>query len=78
MTVHLSTELEAAVRRIAEDQRREVDTVVADAVRAYLESAAITDVEPNEIAATQEAMLPELTGIPPFHSASEADDDAAG
>jgi hypothetical protein len=44
--------------------------LVEDAVRQYLEAAAITDVDPNQVADTQAKLLRELPPIPKW----EADD----
>ena len=60
MTIELSSTVERQVRLLARKQRRAVRVVVEDAVRQYLEAAAITDIDAADVAATQLALTGEL------------------
>ncbi len=64
VSIELSSGVEEQLRDLAARQGRDVSAVVEDAVRQYLEVAAITDVEPSEVAETQAALLGELQEIP--------------
>jgi predicted transcriptional regulator len=64
VSIDLPISVEAQLRRLAERQRRDVRAVVEEAIRLYLEAAAITDVDPGDLAETQAAMLVELPPIP--------------
>lgn len=67
MTVHLSDNLLESLRKLADAQGREMDVIVDEAVREYLVASSITDVTPEEIAATQLELIPELEGMEPYH-----------
>ena len=62
--IDLSTPLEAELRRVAGLWGKDVEVVVEEAVRQYLDAAAITDVSSDDVAATQASLLGELGGIP--------------
>ena len=64
MTVELAASVEEQLRALASKQGREIGVLVEEAVRRYLEFAAIADVEPGEVAETQMALMGELDGIP--------------
>ncbi len=64
MTVELTGSVEAQLRDLALEQGRDVGALVDEAVRAYLEAAAITDLEPAEVAAAQVALVGELRELP--------------
>ena len=64
MTIELPGSVEKQLRALAAKQGREVRTLVEDAIRQYLETTAITDVEPDELADTQAALLDELPDVP--------------
>lgn len=64
MTINLSGQLEHRLRDLASQQGRDLRAVVEDALRRYLEDAAITDLTPAEVAATQEELLGELNVTP--------------
>lgn len=66
MTIELSTTIEKQVRLLARKQRKAVRAVIEDAVRLYVEAASITDLEPHEVAATQEALAAELPRLAPW------------
>jgi predicted transcriptional regulator len=70
MTIDLPSVVEKQLRDLAKRQNRDIAEVIEDAVRQYLEAAAITDVDPNQVAETQAQLLSEL---PPV-SKWEADD----
>lgn len=63
MTVELTGSVEAQLRDLASKQGRNVGVLVEEAVREYLEAAAITDLDPAEVAETQVALMDELGGI---------------
>ena len=48
---------EEQLRSLAAKQSREIGVLILEAVRDYLEAAAITDVSSEEVAQTQFAML---------------------
>lgn len=64
MTVKLPRTLEEELRALAVRQGRDVVRLVEDAVRDYLEAAAITEVDETEVAETQERLVGELRGFP--------------
>jgi len=64
VSIELSTSVEEQLRKLAARQGRDVRALVEDAVRQYLEAAAITDVEPSEVAEAQAALLGELRDVP--------------
>ena len=74
MTIDLSNQLAERLSRLAAQQGRDPETLVEEAVRRYVEDAAITDLKPADIARTQEQLSGELTNLPPW--SSEPGDDA--
>jgi len=70
MSIDLPSVIEDQLRDLAKRQNRDIAELIEDAVRQYLETAAITDLEPNKVAETQAKLLSEL---PPI-SKWEADD----
>ena len=64
MTIELPPAVEAELRTLAEKQGRDVLAVIEDAVQQYLESTAITDLDLNDVAATQLAVVAELSELP--------------
>lgn len=64
VSIELSETVEQQLRTLAAREGRDVATLVEDALRQYLEGAAITDVTPSQVAAAQTALLPELTDLP--------------
>lgn len=60
MTIELSRSIEDELRHLAAQEGREVGQLVEDAVRQYLEAAAITDVNPGDVAETQMTLAAEL------------------
>jgi predicted transcriptional regulator len=64
VSIELSSSVEEQLRNLAARQGRDVRALVEDAVRQYLQAAAITDVEPSEVAEAQAALLGELRDVP--------------
>ena len=63
MTIELPSVVEEQLRDLAKKQNRDVATVIEDAVRQYIDAAAITDVDLDQIAETQATLLCELPPI---------------
>jgi len=63
MTINLPSVVEDQLRDLAKRQNRDIAELIEDAVRQYLEAAAITDVDPNQVAETQAELLGELSPI---------------
>jgi predicted transcriptional regulator len=63
MSIELSSSVEEQLRNLAAKQGRDVRALVEEAVRQYLESAAITDLEPTQVAETQASLLGELPDV---------------
>jgi predicted transcriptional regulator len=63
MSIELPVGVEEQLRTLAARQGRAVGVLVEEAVRQYLEAAAITDVDAGEVAETQDALLAELSDI---------------
>jgi predicted transcriptional regulator len=70
MTIDLPSVIEEQLRDLAKRQNRDIAELIEDAIRQYLETAAITDLDSNQVAETQVKLLSEL---PPI-SKWEADD----
>jgi predicted transcriptional regulator len=64
MTVELPRSIEEELKTLAARQGRDIVRLVEDAVRDYLEAAAITDVDAAEVAEVQAKLVGELRGIP--------------
>ncbi len=64
MTVELTGTVEEQLRDLASRQGRNIGLLVEEAVRGYLEAAAITDLAPAEVAKAQSALMSELGEIP--------------
>ena len=52
MTIDLPSVVEDQLRDLAKRQNRDIAELIEDAVRQYLAAAAITDVDPNQVAGT--------------------------
>ena len=76
MTIHLSADLEVALRRIAGVRGQEIGVLVEEVIRQYLEADAIKDVTPEQVASTQAAMLGELSNIPAWPEQERGNDEA--
>lgn len=55
--------MEERIRDLAALQGRNVEDVVEEAMRQYLEAISITDIDSSQIAETQSALLAELPDI---------------
>jgi hypothetical protein len=63
MVIQVGDQIEQELRRLAGHQGRALTDVVEAALRSYIESEAITDIESTDIVATQLALLSELPEI---------------
>lgn len=63
MTIELPAIVEEQLRHLAAKQGRDVRALIEDALRQYLESAAITDLDATQVAEAQAALLGELPKI---------------
>jgi len=75
MPIYLPSPIEALIRQLADRQGRPVESVVEEAIRQYLDATAITDIAPDDVARTQESLLPELT-IEPWDAGGGSGDAA--
>ena len=64
MSIELPATVEKELRDLAETQQRDIHQLVEEAVRLYLEAAAITDLTIEEVGETQLALAGELRGLP--------------
>ena len=62
-SIELPASVEKELRNLAVTQKRDIQELVEDAVRLYLEVAAITDLTVEEVGETQLALIGELRGI---------------
>ena len=63
MVIQMNDQTEQELRRLAGRQGRALAEVVEAALRSYIEAEAMTDIESADVAATQSALVSELTGI---------------
>jgi predicted transcriptional regulator len=63
MTIDLPSVVEKQLRDLAKKQNRDIAELIEDAIRQYLEAAAVTDLDPNQVAETQAKLLSELPPI---------------
>jgi len=63
VSIDLPSSVEAQLRTLAKEQGRDVRALVEEAIRQYLEAAAITDVDATDVAAAQDALLGELPAL---------------
>jgi predicted transcriptional regulator len=64
VNIQLPGSVEQQLRTLAENQGRDLGVLVEEAVRQYLEAAAITDLDAHAVADAQAALLGELPHIP--------------
>ena len=64
VSIELPGSVEQQLRTLAENQGRDLGVLVEEAVRQYLEAAAITGLDANAVADAQAALLGELPHIP--------------
>lgn len=60
MTVEVLSTTAAALQSLAKEEGRDLDALVEEALQNYLCAAGMTDLESEEIAGVQMALLPEL------------------
>src|SRR5205823_4970931 len=60
MTFTLKPEVEEQVRRLAEQRSEDVQTIVSEAVRQYIEAQSITDLNSSDVGAAQVALSSEI------------------
>ena len=63
MSIELSGSVEQQLRALAAKQGRDVRTLAEEAVRQYLDAAAITDLDAADVADAQDALISELSDI---------------
>jgi predicted DNA-binding protein len=63
MSIDLPSSVEEQLRSLAAQQGRDVPTLVQEALRQYIEGAAITDLEADAVAEAQATLLDELPDI---------------
>ena len=63
MSIELPSSVEEQLRNLAAKQGRDIRTLVEEAVRQYLESTAITDLNATQVAETQTELLGELPDV---------------
>lgn len=66
MTIELPASVEAPLRALARKEKRNIEALVEEAVRMFLDTAAITDLDAADVAETQLALIGELRGIEPW------------
>ena len=64
MSIELPATVEKELQDLAVMQRRDIHDLVEEALRLYLEAAAITDLTGEEVGETQLALAGELRGLP--------------
>ena len=75
LTVVIPTVLEEQLQALANREGCGVDALIEQALRSYLQYAAITDLTSEEVAAGQEKLFAEMTHMEPW--TEEPNDDAA-
>jgi predicted transcriptional regulator len=63
MNIDLPGGVEDELRSLAEKQGRDIRTLAEEAIRQYLISAAITDLDAADVAETQTALVGELLNL---------------
>lgn len=63
MTIELPVAVEKDLRDLAVAQSRDIRDLVEEALRQYLEAAAITDLDAGDVAEAQVQLAGELRGI---------------
>ena len=70
MTIELPGSVEEQLRNLAAQQGRDVHALVEEALRQYLASAALTDLDASQVADAQAALLGELPNLPGWKAGS--------
>ena len=76
MTIDVSEQLAVRLRQLARQQGQDLNSLVEEALRRYLDDASITDLEPADVAATQENLVSELGKLSPWPDPPESAHDA--
>jgi predicted transcriptional regulator len=71
VSIELPGNIEKQLRTLAARQGRDVRALAEEAIRQYLEAAAITDLDANDVGEAQTALLGELLRVPEW-KASDA------
>ena len=66
MSIELPAQVEEQLRNLAARQKRDIGSLVGEAIRQYLEAEAITDLDAAEVA---EAQLALIVSFAEFHDA---------
>ena len=77
MTIDLSTPLAEELRHLAGVSGKDVEALVEEAVRQYVDAASITDVSSDDVAATQASLVGELSRVPAWLEGQEPTSDEA-
>ena len=76
MTIDVSEQLADRLRQLAKEKGEDLNSIVDEALRRYLDDASITDLEPADVAATQENLVSELGNLSPWPDQPKSDRDA--
>ncbi len=71
MTIELPASVEKELHALAVTQSRDMGEILEEAVRLYIEAAAITDLGAADIAEAQVALVDELRGVEKWKDGSE-------
>ncbi len=63
MTIELPASVERELRTLAVTQSRDIGEILEEAIRLYIEAAAITDLDAAAVAEAQVALVSELRDI---------------
>jgi hypothetical protein len=77
MSIRIPAQLEEQLRNLAEAEGRDLEALLEEAVRDYLDSVRITDLTPEQVGQTQMALMPELGELSTWNGEQERPDDAA-
>ena len=66
MSIEIPHSIEEQLRTLAAKQGRDVRALVEEAIRQYLEAVAITDLDVDDVAEAQAALLGELPRVSPW------------
>src|SRR5436305_10483479 len=69
MSIELPAQVEEQLRNLAARQKRDIGSLVGEAIRQYLEAEAITDLDAADVAEAQLALVGELRGVAPGRAA---------
>lgn len=67
MTIEVPRAVEDELRKLAVQRGKEIGVLLEEALRQYLDAAAITDLEDRDIAKTQMILAEELYGTPDWN-----------